>query len=174
MAKKAKVKCPYCEEKFDREEGTKVASRYYHVECLTKKQEENKFKAENPDFVEIESKGEGNDYRNLISYICDTYDLPKPTGMILKQIKTYKDEYEYTYKGMELALRHFYDTERNSVKEDSGIGIVPYIYDRAKNFYIKQIKVEESIIEDDDEIRVFKTRQRESSRGKNQIDLNEF
>lgn len=169
MTKKlAKIKCPYCAEYFHREDGIKVQKRYYHPECLEKKRQENK---ENELRDVDESKGESQDYRDLIEYICNKYNTKRPSGMVLKQIKDYKEQYGYTYKGMELALRYFYDTEGNSVKDDTGVGIIIYVYDRAKNFYIRKIEVEDSIQEDEDVVREFNIRGKSFSRGRRQIDI---
>lgn len=170
----AKVKCPVCEERFDREEGKKVKSRWYHIACLKEKQESNKLKADNPDKVETKSQGESQDYKDLIEYVCDKYETKSPSPQILKQIKEYKNTYGFTYKGMELALRFFYDTEGNSVKEDTGIGIVIYVYEKAKNFYIKKLHVKKSVEDEADETRTFKTRGKNSHRGRRQIDINDL
>lgn len=168
MAKLPKIKCPYCKEMFHREDGIQVKRRYYHPECLEKKREDNRL---NEQKSADESKGESQDYKDLIEYICNKYDMKRPSGMILKQIKDYKEQYDYTYKGMELALRYFYDTEGNSVKDDTGVGIIVYVYDRAKNFYIRKINVESSIQEEEDIVREFRTREKYSSRGRRQIDI---
>lgn len=52
--------------------------------------------------------------------------------MMLKQIKEYQEEYGYKLKGIELALRYFYETLDNKPREGDGIGIVPFVYDEAK------------------------------------------
>lgn len=121
------VKCPYCEEKFDKDEAHEYKKKYYHVNCF---QKWNQDKA---------------DYETLKLYIAKLLRIEFPTGMILKQIKDYKDKYNYTYKGMELSLIYFFDTLGNRAQEGQGIGIIPFVYEDAKNHYIKQKKIADSL-----------------------------
>lgn len=121
------VKCPRCENKLSKSEAHPYKKRYYHPKCFEEWQRESQ------------------DRKDLISYICQLYRLDAPTGMMLKQIKEYKEELKYKYKGMELALRYFHETLGNPVQEGTGIGIIPYVYEDAKNHFITKLKVEESI-----------------------------
>jgi hypothetical protein len=58
------------------------------------------------------------------------------TPRIQKQIKQYVEEYHYTYSGIHKALVYFYEVKGNSIeKANNGIGIVPYIYKDAYNYY---------------------------------------
>lgn len=121
------VKCPYCELKLDKEEAHIYKKRYYHVKC---------FEAWR---TEVEHRKE------LLEYICELYHLEAPTGMMLKQIKEFQEDYKYKLKGIELALKYFHDTLGNSVQEGAGIGIVPFVYEEAKKHYVMKMKVEESV-----------------------------
>jgi hypothetical protein len=121
------VKCPYCEKQLNKDDAYEYKKRYYHTECFETWQRE------------------GQDYKDLKDYICELYRIDTPSGMILKQIKDFKEDLNYKYKGMELALRYFYETLGNSVQENSGVGIIPYVYEDAKRHYITKLKVEESI-----------------------------
>lgn len=120
------VKCPYCEEKLDKDEAHEYKKRYYHQKCFTTWQRE------------------GNEYNELMDYISKLYSVDFPSIMIKKQVKDLKDE-GYKYKGMELALRYFFDTLGNRVQENAGVGIIPYVYEEAKSNYLKQKKIAESI-----------------------------
>src|SRR5699024_1314564 len=168
MAKKAKVKCPQCGEMMDREGKIPVKSRFYHPECIEDLRKQN---AEGAKGLTLSSSESEN--AELIAYIGEKYEIPRPKGMILKQIKTYKEDFGYRYKGMELALRFFYDLEGNHVRDDAGVGIIPYVYDRAKNFYARRIELQNSLTDEEPEERVFKTRER-STDNKRQIDMNEL
>lgn len=119
------VKCPYCEEKLDKEESYEYKKRYYHPNCFQTWQRE------------------GKDYQNLLDYISKLYKLEYPSLMMKKQIKDLKDE-GYKYKGMELALKYFYETLNNRVQDNTGVGIIPFVYEEAKRHYIKQKKINES------------------------------
>lgn len=46
---------------------------------------------------------------------------------------------------MYLTLRYFYEVLENDVKEDAGLGIIPYFYERAKNHYIDILEVKKHL-----------------------------
>lgn len=121
------VKCQYCEDKVDKDIAYVYKKKNYHEACFKQWEQEK------------------TDRESLVNYICEKYHLDYPTGMIQSQIKTYHTENKYKYKGMELALRYFYDTLGNRPQDGQGIGIIPYVYEDAKAHYIKQKKIAESI-----------------------------
>lgn len=89
---------------------------------------------------------ESQDYKDLIAYICELYGIDAPTGWILKQIKDFKDQFHYTYKGMKTTLNFFYEIQEGHDAADSmGIGIIPFVYDEAKKFYIDKKAVKDSM-----------------------------
>ncbi|MGA4713080.1 hypothetical protein [Bacillus safensis] len=120
------VKCPYCEQSLDKEEALPYKKRYYHTNCFNTWQRE------------------AEDRKSLYEYICELYNLDAPTGMIRKQIKDFQEEYKYKLKGIELALKYFYELLGNNPQEHGGIGIVPYIYEDAKRNYIEEKRVIEA------------------------------
>ncbi|MCS4323966.1 hypothetical protein [Bacillus subtilis] len=120
------VKCPYCKTKLDKDSAIPYKKRYYHEKCFNTWKQETDHRKE------------------LIQYICNLYGLTSPTGMMLKQIKEYQEEYGYKLKGIELALRYFYETLDNQPREGDGIGIVPFVYDEAKRHYIRQKAIRKS------------------------------
>ena len=62
------------------------------------------------------------------------------TARAWQQAEKYRRELGYTYKGMAQALEYFYEIKENSIEKScGGIGIVPYIYQEAIDFY-KQIE----------------------------------
>lgn len=79
--------------------------------------------------------------KELYDYICDLYNMKFPTGLIIKQIKEYKEEYGYKYSGMLLTLKYFYEIQENPVKYNDGVGIIPYIYEEAKEYYLDQQRI---------------------------------
>ncbi|PHA03040.1 hypothetical protein COE51_01470 [Bacillus pseudomycoides] len=121
------VKCPRCGEKLDKEDSIEHKKKYYHEECFNNWQQESQ------------------DRNGLIEYICELYKLDIPSGLMLKQIKEFHEEQHLKYKGMELALRYFFETLGNRPQEGTGIGIIPYVYEDAKKHYIVKMKVEESV-----------------------------
>ena len=55
---------------------------------------------------------------------------------VRKQLNQYVEEYNYTYSGMLKSLIYFYEVKGNSKdKANGGIGIIPYIYKDAFNYY---------------------------------------
>lgn len=124
------VKCPHCNTSLPRGEAVRHTNkRYYHKECY-----------------KVATK-ESRHYKELIEYICKIYNLEKPTGQIVKQIKMYKEDPElnYTYKGMELTLKYFYEILDNKPREGDGVGIIPRVYEKATEQYINKLEVTKSL-----------------------------
>ena len=120
-----KVICCYCKKQFDRDkEPTKQVSarRYAHMKCWEEHeanitQEERDIKA----FYEYTQKLFGEDYN---------YILTK------KLAERYVKENHYTYSGMLKTLKWYYEKEGNSIEKSNGsIGIIPYVYKQALNYY---------------------------------------
>lgn len=129
------VTCRYCRSKINKETAKKLGKNsYYCPDCLDKKEQE-----------EEEKNLESQQYRDLIEYICKLYNVKAPSGMILKQIKEMREEYNYKLSGMKLALQYFYEIENHAVMDDTGVGIIPYVYEKAKKHYLMKKSVEKSI-----------------------------
>ena len=122
------VTCTVCKEKFDRDkiQAVKIsARRYAHYRCspqggelvpLAEKVDE--------DLIKLEQYAEqllGEDYN---------------PARVKKQIKDFKNDYDYTYSGMLKTLIWFYEIKGNSKeKANGGIGIIPFVYKEALNYY---------------------------------------
>jgi len=123
-----KLKCPVCGTFNDKEDTVYYNQKYYCKVCY-----ENR-------------KKEADDYKALIEYICELYNIDAPTGWILKQIKDFKEQFSYTYKGMKTTLDYFYRIKQeNEPEEGTGIGIIPFVYDEAKKFYYDKKLVKENM-----------------------------
>ena len=122
------VKCVICNKTFDRDkiQAVKVsARRYAHHSCKP-----------DGELVPLVVKAEDPDLTALKEYaktlLGDTY----VTERVNKQIKDFKEQYNYTYSGMLKSLIYFYEVKGNSKdKANGGIGIIPYIYKDAFNYY---------------------------------------
>ena len=125
MPKKPKVKCLYCGEYFSREleEFVQVNKvRYAHKLCY--------------DRHNAEMSQEERDYNTLRDYIKKLFGIETLSERIYRQIVNYHDNYEYTYSGMYKSLVWFYQIKKNPIDKANGsIGIIPYIYDNARNYY---------------------------------------
>ena len=88
---------------------------------------------------------DAEDYNNLISYICSIFKIEAPNWLIVKQIKQFKEEFNYTYAGMNYCL--WYLTQIKNVKMELkyGIGLVKVEYENSKNYYLQQCKIQESV-----------------------------
>lgn len=115
------VKCKVCGESFnrDKEEAVLISPRRYaHKKCVETYEEDLK------------------DLEHLQEYIKQLFKVEKLPAKVDKQIKSFKKEYEYSYSGMEKSLIWFYEIKRNSLeKANGGIGIIPYIYQEATQYY---------------------------------------
>lgn len=120
-----KVICLYCKKQFDRDkEPTQKVSarRYAHLNCwkehLANMSQEEK---DIQNFFDYTRKLFGEDYN---------YILTK------KLAERYVKENNYTYSGMLKTLKWYYEKEGHSIEKSNGsIGIIPYIYKQALNYY---------------------------------------
>ena len=119
------VKCLYCGEMFDaNKEPFVMASsrRYAHKSCA---EENQKSKTK-----------EQTDKEELEQYIKQLFHINKVTVKIQKQIDRYVKENNYSYSGIRRSLFYFYEIKKNSLdKSNDGIGIVPWVYQEAYNYY---------------------------------------
>jgi hypothetical protein len=132
-----KLKCPICN-KLNLKEDTELFKKRYYCkgECIEDILSQQKKKDQNQE-----------DWNELYEYIIELYGH-KPTGIMFKQLGDFrKDPYNYTNKGMYLTLKYFYGIKGQSVLEDAGLGIIPYVYEEAKKNFLEQREVSEYNIE---------------------------
>lgn len=119
------VTCIYCGARFnrDKELTTQVsARRYAHKECADKYGQEK--------------TQEEQDLEKLENYIMTLFNEPFINAKTRKQLRDYRKEYNYTYSGMLKTLVYWYEVKGNSIeKANYGIGIIPYIYNTACQYY---------------------------------------
>ena len=122
-----KCKCIYCKIEFDRDKLPYVQvseRRYAHKECADK------------NFIP-KAKDE-QDYANLVDYIEKLFGVGYVSAKVAKQIRDYRLQYGYSYSGMLGTLIYWYEVKQAPLdKANGGIGIVPYIYEQAKEYYTK-------------------------------------
>lgn len=122
--------CPDCGVDItDKSVAKKVSGRWVCPDCQVKREKEQA------------------DRQELYSLVADLFQIEFPTGMMMKQIKDMKEDLNYTYKGMTLSLIYWTETRGENMSNARGVGIIPYIYEDAKDFYIKKMKVKKSIEE---------------------------
>jgi len=119
------VKCAVCGQHFDRDKEpfVQIANRRYaHKKCADKSEEEK--------------TKEQQDKKTLEEYIKYLFNTNTVNAKIQKQIQTYMRDYKYTYSGIYKTLKYFFEVKKNPIeKANDGIGIVPYTYDAAYNYY---------------------------------------
>lgn len=119
------VTCIYCKQRFNRDKEPFVqisARRYAHEECAKKHK--------------VEQTQEEKDLQALEQYIMKLLDEPYVNARVKKQIKDFQKDYNFTYSGMLKSLVWFYDVKGNPKdKANGGIGIIPYVYRDAYNYY---------------------------------------
>lgn len=107
------VTCGECQEKLDKLEAISYKKKNYHPACY-----------------EIKIIRE-----ELHTLICDIFKFKMPGPRVYKQISDFLER-GYSYKGMINALNYFYNVKNNSVeKANNGIGIIPYVYDEAQDYF---------------------------------------
>ena len=76
------------------------------------------------------------DKMKLEQYINKLFNTDYVDPRIQKKIKNYIKEYNFTYSGILKSLVYFYEVKQNPVeKSNDGIGIVPWVYKQAFNYY---------------------------------------
>lgn len=122
-----RVKCPYCGQIFDRDNVPckKVSKRRYaHVECAEK--------------YEKDKTQEDIDLENLKEYIKKIFNKEHIDNIIEKQIETYHKNNGYSYSGIHKTLYYWFEIKKNPIEKSNGrIGIVPYVYEDANNYFYR-------------------------------------
>lgn len=121
------VKCIYCQQIFDRDKEAAVAvsgRRYAHEKCVTEERKK-----------EIQ---EQNDLKDLENYIKQLFNTSYVSAKIKKQIRDFRQEYHYTYSGMYKTLIWWFEIKKNPLeKANNGIGIIPFVYKDACDYYYR-------------------------------------
>lgn len=170
------VTCIYCKEKFDKdaEEYEMRGKRYAHKHCAELRNVSQKNKNIKICFycnkgIDISKekyfKPRVNRYAHEKCYkenyteddifISHIYELLKEVGIQYKfmecerQRSNYIKQFGYTNKGIFLALKYFYIHKKGDIKKSGGrIGIVPYVYEEAQEYYNKINKEKKEITRD--------------------------
>lgn len=112
--KQRQLKCFNCKEKFDREILIQYNNKNYCKECYN--------------YVITEEK----DKKMLHDYIMKKFNIPFVDVRLLKQIKTFREEYGYTYQGIGYTLWYLEYVEKRKLQKT--LGLVPYYYEKAKKY----------------------------------------
>lgn len=120
---------------------------------------------------------EKSEYEDLIKNICEYYKIQSPTGLMLKQIKDYKEQFNYTYAGISYTLWYCKEILRKKLDAKYGLALIRYEYINAEAYFINQQAIQKSIQESnkkDNEVIIEKICRKESSRKKYLLNLDDF
>lgn len=131
------VKCAVCGEQFDTNSIQAVrygARRYAHYSCYQEGELVPLGPEADPDLIALKD------------YISKLFKQPN-WAMINKQLKKYKEEQGYSYTGILKSLIYFYEVKANSTDKANGsLGIVPYVYQDAYNYYYSLFMAQQGTI----------------------------
>ena len=121
------VKCPKCGETFDRDNIQAVrinGRRYGHAKCYP----------DNNNFVPLVEK-KISEEQKIKNYAKSILKEQYVAARVNKQIKDFLAE-GYTASGILKTLIYWYEIKHNDIsKSMGGIGIVPYVYKQALDYY---------------------------------------
>ena len=147
----SKRKCVICSNWIEKgDETVPYKNRLAHVQCFNsmmkmavksnsekKAAKSKKTKKINPKSTVLGdclTEEESKQKRSLISYIQELFG-EKANAKTYTQIKNLMRDYPYfTYVGLEQSIRFFYEIKENPIT-NQGLGIVPYVYDQAQEYF---------------------------------------
>ena len=119
------VKCYFCGMAAESDKALRKEGKAFHNECYQ----------------------EYLDRRELFQYCCKLWGLKAPGPLISRQAKDFKLK-GYTYRGMMFSLKYFYEVKKNDKDKYKGsetIGIIPYIYEDAKQYYAELLTKQQEL-----------------------------
>lgn len=118
--------CKGCEKKITKEEKFVHSSKPYCKFCYDIKMKESE------------------DYNSLLDTLKVCFEIDIPTGLMLKQIKDYKDQFKYVYSGMNYCLWYLKEIKQFKFEKKFGIAIIKYEYENAKAYFLQQQNIKKS------------------------------
>ena len=85
---------------------------------------------------------------NFYSYVCEVFKLKAPGPRIYNQGNSFIEKYGYTYLGMQKTLYFIYAVKKHANDrpiESKSIGLIPYYYDEAQEYFKRIDKKKETI-----------------------------
>lgn len=74
----------------------------------------------------------------LINVISSVYDIPYPTGFMLRQMKQFREDRNYSYGDQAKAILYSKNILNKVMKSNYGLGLIPYVIEDAKKYYADQ------------------------------------
>jgi hypothetical protein len=146
--------CKFCGDKLTKEEKYTYSSKTCCKKCYD---------------IKIQEKQQ---YDSLLKDILQYFNLSVPNGLILKQIKEYKENFKYTYGGIQYCLWYLTEIKGMKLEVKYGIGIVKFEYENAKNYFEQQQSIQNSIVKPLENEVVHKVKFKINSRKKDKFLIN--
>lgn len=130
------VTCAVCGNRFDRDkvQAVKVsARRYAHLTC----QPDGEIVPLLDSKPKVKAEKEKTDEEKILDYITELFGKENINyGAVRRNLKDYREKYEYSDSGMLKSLHYWYDVKHNDPKKANGnIAIIPYVYAAARTYY---------------------------------------
>jgi hypothetical protein len=82
---------------------------------------------------------EVQDRENLYNLLKQVFNISFPTGLMLRQIKQFREERNYTYKNIMFTVDYIVRIKKVKLQLQYGIALVPHYYDEMIEYY-KELK----------------------------------
>jgi len=99
---------------------------------------------------------ETEDREELYRMVCQLFNLNFPTGLMLRQIKQFREERNYTYKNIYFTIDYIVRLQKVKLQPQYGIALVPHYYDEMLRYYKNlQEKRANTVIQEKTKVKVY-------------------
>ena len=133
------MKCRQCGKEINKDSAIQIKPRIYV--CSTDCQQ--KYEGKNVKLAQ-KTREKCDDLVELKSYISKLYQNDINWPLLMKQVKSFKEDLGYTYKQQLYVLKYCYEIKNMSF-EGMGLGVIPFVYNEAKQFYNQLSAVKKSL-----------------------------
>jgi hypothetical protein len=106
-----------CEKKYFKEELTNYKGKNYCPQCYASKVKED------------------TDREKLYKFLQETFNINFPTGLMLRQIKEFREDRNYSYKNIYFTIKYILEVQKINLQLKYGIALVPHYYDEMLAYY---------------------------------------
>lgn len=89
------------------------------------------------------------EHQEFLRYLTEELNVNNISGMIISQIKNYRENYNYLYSGMKYTIYFCKEILKMDFDIDTyGIGFIPYNYKKAEEYFLEQQSLNDSVPDD--------------------------
>lgn len=114
-----------CGQKYPKSELYELKNKRYCKSCY------------NTQMKEIEER------EQLIKYICRVFGINFPSPLILKHVKEYHENLNFSYKKIRLCLQYCYEIKKMNFELRYGIRLLEYYFDESWQYYVQLYKAQQ-------------------------------